>query len=80
MKIQVKIDKLWFAKKILLLVILGIFWLIYHYTNLFWALMFMFYIVLNNQLNIMEEVIDIKDETGEMSEIWRSISTIRKHI
>lgn len=70
----------WIIKKIFIASVLIIFGVLYHYTNLLIALLFMFYILLNNQINIMEDVIETKEKTEELQETWTSIFTIRKRL
>ncbi|OXB94686.1 hypothetical protein B9L23_07410 [Parageobacillus galactosidasius] len=70
----------WIIKKIFIISVLTIFGLLYHYTNLLVALLFMFYILLNNQINIIGDLIETKEKTEEIQETWTSIFTIRKRL
>jgi phage-related holin len=70
----------WIIKKIFIIAVLTIFGLLYQYTNLLVALLFMFYILLNNQINIIEDLIETKEKTEEIQETWASIFTIRKRL
>jgi phage-related holin len=70
----------WIIKKIFIIAVLTIFGLLYQYTNLLVALLFMFYILLNNQINIIEDLIETKEKTEEIQETWTSIFTIRKRL
>jgi hypothetical protein len=51
---------------------------LYYYFHPLAGWLFMFYLLLNNQINIISELLRIKKNTGEIGELWTSIFTTRK--